>query len=227
MKKSLQKLVTCIFLIAALSTNTFAQWQNVGQAGFSAGAAEYEDIAFSNANQPYVVYKDYGNGYKASVKKFDGTNWVYVGQPGFSASNSTFLYTTIAFSNAGEAWVAFRDNSNGNKATVMKYDGTSWVIVGQAGFSAGACAYTTIKFNSSGVPYVAYVDDFNSNKASVMMFNGTSWVNEGQAAFSAGICSWITFAFSNTDEPYVGFWDNTYSGKATVMKFDGTAWVIV
>ena len=61
-------------------------WKNVGNAGFSGGAAEYTSLAFSPSNgQPYLVFKDFANSQKATVMRFDGTNWVYVGSAGFSA----------------------------------------------------------------------------------------------------------------------------------------------
>lgn len=69
MKRPLRCLISFLLLVSVCSTNTFAQWQNVGPAGFSAGAVEYTSIAFSSTNEPYVAYKDYANGYKATVKK--------------------------------------------------------------------------------------------------------------------------------------------------------------
>ncbi len=36
-------------------------WQNVGNAGFSAGGTKYASLAISPSGQPYVVYQDYGN----------------------------------------------------------------------------------------------------------------------------------------------------------------------
>ncbi len=227
MLPSFQKIICLLFAVIGSVSNVLAQWQNVGQSGFSDGGVGYTSLAFSNADEPYVAFKDYAHSAKASVMKFNGSSWVFVGQPGFSSSNVNYLYTTLAFSNTGEPYVAFRDNTNSNKATVMKFDGSSWVVVGQPGFTAGGAAYTTIKFSGNGTPYLGYVDDFNSNKASVMKFDGTAWVNVGTPAFSTGIISWLTFEFSNSDEPFVGFWDNTYGGKATVMKFDGTNWVNV
>ena len=68
----------------------------------------------------------------------------------------------------------------------MKYNGSSWIMVGSPGFSAGEVFFTTIAINTSGTPYVAYQDVGNSNKATVMKFNGSSWVNVGSPGFSAG-----------------------------------------
>ena len=54
-------------------------------------------------------------------------------------------------------YVAFKDSSTGNKITVKKYDGSSWVNVGPAGFSTGQAGYISL-FVDNGTPYVAYRD---------------------------------------------------------------------
>jgi hypothetical protein len=41
---------------------------------------------------------------------------------------------------------------NGSRATVMKYNGISWVTVGIAGFSAGFVNFTSIALTESGIP---------------------------------------------------------------------------
>jgi hypothetical protein len=63
--------------------------------------------------------------------------------------------------------------------TVMKFDGTNWVNVGNAGFSSYAADYISLAFNTDGQPYVAYMDSWNANKATAMTFDGTHWVNVG------------------------------------------------
>jgi hypothetical protein len=54
--------------------------------------------------------------------KFDGTNWVNVGNGGFSAGEVEF--TSLAFSPSGQPYVAYKDYYYPvyGKATVMKYD---------------------------------------------------------------------------------------------------------
>jgi hypothetical protein len=95
-------------------------WQNVGNAGFSDGISYYVSLAFSPSGEPYVVYSDAANSFKATVMRFDGINWVYVGTAGFSNDYSD--WTNIAFSPTGKPYVAFLDWSNSKKATVMNFN---------------------------------------------------------------------------------------------------------
>ena len=229
MKKKLQKFAFGLLLAAGLTTNTFAQWQTVGNAGFSAGDALNTSLAFSSSGEPYVAYSDGANSQKATVMKFNGTNWVNVGTAGFSAGSTLNSLLTIAFSPSGEPYVAYSDGANSQKATVMKFNGTNWVNVGTAGFSAGSITYGLIAFafSNSGEPYVAYRDGANSDKATAMKFNGTNWVNVGTAGFSAGVVGGVSLAFSPSGEPYVAYQDATTFEKLTAMKFDGTSWVNV
>jgi Secretion system C-terminal sorting domain len=95
-------------------------WQNVGNAGFSAGKVECTTLAFSPSGEPCVAYRDWGNSHKATVMKYNGTNWVNVGNAGFSAGDA--WYTSLAFSPTGQPYVAYMDWANAQNATVMKFD---------------------------------------------------------------------------------------------------------
>jgi len=153
------------------------------------------------------------------------SEWVNVGNAGFSEGEA--YETSLAFSPSGEPYVAYMDVANSEKATVMKFDGTSWINVGNAGFSAGYAEFTSLAFSPSGEPYVAYWDGANSEKATVMKFDGISWINVGNAGFSEGEAFETSLAFSPSGEPYVAYRDEGNSNKATVMKFDGTSWINV
>ncbi len=45
-----------------------AQWNNLVNAGLSAGTVGYTNIAINSSGTPYVVYEDYGNSNEATVK---------------------------------------------------------------------------------------------------------------------------------------------------------------
>ena len=203
-------------------------WVDFGNAGFSAGFALSISLAFSPSSEPYVAYQDGGNLNKATVMKFDGTTWVDVGNAGFSAGAVQGTSLAIRTSD-GQPYVAYQDGDSANylKATVMKFDGTSWVNVGNAGFSIGKVWYLSFEFSPSGEPYLAYQDWANSYKATVMKFDGTNWVNVGNPAFSAGNAGFTSLAFSPSGQPYIAFEDCGNNCGTTVIKFDGTNWVNV
>ena len=196
----------------------------VGNAGFTSADAECESLAFSPSGQLYIAYSDGATSplAKATVMKFNGSNWVNVGNAGFSAG---FTWgESLAFSPAGEPHVAYIDYADSVKVSVMKYNGTNWVYVGTQGFSksGGYIYFEGLAFNpSNGQPYVAYEDSSSSYKASVMTFNGTGWVYVGNAGFSAGNTQTVSLAFNSSGQPYVAYGDG-FMGQATAMKYDTT-----
>jgi hypothetical protein len=50
------------------------------------------------------------------------------------------------------------DGANSYKATVMRFNGTSWEIVGTPGFSDGRADRPSLAIYN-GTPYVAYADE--------------------------------------------------------------------
>ena len=106
----------------------------------------------------------------------------------------------------------------------MKFNGTAWLNVGSADFSAGPSGDISIVFDN-GTPYVAYSDGANGYKTSLMSFNGTDWAYVGLAGFSAGSASFTSLAFDN-GIPYVAYKDNTNSDKVSVMRFVPTCYAL-
>lgn len=97
-------------------------WVTVGTAGFSAGIASHTSLSFNSSNEPYVAFREFVSGSiqnEATVMKFDGTNWITVGSPGFSAGYAD--QTSLAINSNDEPYVAFVDLTQLYKATVMKF----------------------------------------------------------------------------------------------------------
>jgi hypothetical protein len=67
-------------------------------------------------------------------------------------------------------------------ATVMKFDGTTWGNVGNAGFSVAWVLNTSLAFSPSGQSYVAYGDGYNYYKATVMYYDAPAGIRELQSS---------------------------------------------
>jgi len=206
-------------------------WVYVGSEGFSAGGVQSPSMAIDRAGTLYVAYADSINGYKATVMKFNGSSWVNVGIAGFSgsgvSSSTPGTNTWIAIDTGGTPYVVFGDGIVSNKATVMKFNGSSWVTVGTEGFTSAGVSIFSIAIDSSGTPYVAYMDATFTNAVSVMKYNGSSWVTVGSAGFSSGMEDYISIAIGIGGTPYVAYSRDGPGGKASAMKYNGSSWVNV
>lgn len=142
-----------------------------------------------------------------------------MGTPGFS--DGTVEYISFAI-NPGteEPYIAYSDWANSHKATVKKFNGTSWVDVGTPGFSTDAITHTSLAFEPfTHEPYVFFSD--STDKARVKKFNGTTWTNVG-TGISTFTVNDASIDFNSQAEPYIAY---TESAKATVKKFNGTSWI--
>jgi len=140
-------------------------WIILGNAGISPDDCAAESLHGAN-EIPYVAFDSDG---APLAMKFNGTSWTNVGTEKLNNTGGTMsLYVYN-----GTPYVAFRDSINGYKATVKKFDGTNWVTVGNAGFSAATVDWLSISI-SNGIPYVGYDDWENGSsmiKPSVMKFS--------------------------------------------------------
>ncbi len=210
-------------------------WYVAGTATFSDARAllpslyVYDDGTATGT--PYVGYfntSDNING-KVIVKKLVNSVWQTVGVE-VTANTATYFYVSLVVDSGGTPYVAFYDGYNSNKLSVKKYNGSSWISVGSAGFSAGQADYISLALDNNDVPYVAYRDGGTANKATVMKYNGSSWENVGSAGFSAGQADYTSLAIDNNNIPYVAFKDATNANKITVMKYTNSGvsgWSIV
>ena len=154
---------------------------------------------------------------QAHVPAPDNRSWATVGQAGISANKATDI--SLAVSATGTAYVAYNDTMLG--VTVQRFNGTSWELVGAAGFSPSAIPRLTI--DSTGKPLVVFVD---GTHAQAMRFDGQSWVTSGQMDFSPN----NAFAGSLVaagGRLYSAFGILVGNDNPKVFEYNGTTWTIL
>ncbi|MFC5283634.1 T9SS type A sorting domain-containing protein [Pedobacter alpinus] len=186
------------------------------------------DLAFAD-NTVYVLYSDnfYSTG-NATVKKYNSSlnQWQVVGTEGFSASDVSDL--NLAF-NGGTPYVAYSEIDGGYfpRATVQKFDGTSWGLVGPAKITPENFYATDLSLGIvDNVPYIAYEDYSYESKLAVQKFNSTSWEYVGSRPLSQD-AQFLSIGLAADATPYAAFSGYENDNKTTIKKFNGTKWEVV
>ncbi len=142
-------------------------WVNVGAPGFSTNAISHCNIAFSSTNEPYVVYNEFnGTVDKVIVKSFNGTSWVNIG-PTLQSTTVTwfnYYYSNIALDLNNTPYVSYIDNYNGERATAMKFNGTSWLALGSSPFTASKATYLSMAMDSQGNMLLSRMETLKQNR---------------------------------------------------------------
>ena len=202
---------SCIPKLSVMKYNG-SSWVNIGPPRFSPILTNGAAIAV-HGNTPYITYPD-----SSIVQLFNGSNWVPIGAP--SPLIVGMQSTSLAVDNSGTPFVAYSDNANGYKATVIKYNGTAWVTVGSPDFTAGEADNVTIAIDHSGVPFVVYSDAGTPDYyATVKKFDGTNWVTVGAAGLSGTLAQFPDIAINSAGIPYVFYQGFSGGQKGTAQKF--------
>lgn len=147
-------------------------------------------MEFSPANVPYISFKD--NQTLAHVMKFDGTNWVQVGNlPDYVNEIG------ICINSGSVPFVACCDL---DYLRVKKFTG-QWEQVGE-NVSYGISGFAIMDLGPDNLPCVAYNDAFYDNKICVKKFDGNQWNFLGMAGF-AGPADVFRFKVATDGTPYV------------------------
>lgn len=137
-----------------LTASATDAWTLVGGANvgttFTEGTNATSDITIGSDNTLYVVYSSPSfNNRKLNVKKYNGTNWVQVGNADFGISNDLYN-VSIAVTPAGKIYtVASGWAVNSGKNTVYEYNSTTntWVTLGGDFVSDGTATYNDLQYD--------------------------------------------------------------------------------
>ena len=140
-------------------------------------------------------------------------DWQFIGVKGFSAGIA--LQSGLTRDAFGKYYVMYNDFLNSNNISVMKYTGTTWTLLGAAGFVDGVC--DDIIVDNSSAPYVV---GRASGQLQLYKFNGTVWTSVGIVGPSANMGHIRLTIGGNV--PYILYSDYFGTGKLTVKKFNGS-----
>lgn len=198
-----------------------SSWTPVGGIAFSDAtrAALVFSLKFSPAGVPYISYLNYvpyeASGMTIGVKRLNSNNWELVGNPAFPYAIEGGIAFPLAFAPDGTPYLVYPDAANASKATVMKFNGSSWDLVGSAGFTPVAGLAFSLAFAPDGAPYLAYAA--SSAQSGVMKYTGGSWITVGDAGIMKA--RYTSLAFAPDGTPTAAFQDSQFSNKITVMRF--------
>ena len=172
-------------------------------------------------NGLYVAYSKGALG--ASVKRYDGRSWKYVGGQSFSESNSV-AFITIAVASDGTPYVGFVADAD-SQVRRLNDKGDGWESIGNTGFSENEDGYMRIALDSSDVPYIV---KGVSTIAAFKLVEG-SWQGVGSAPIHSGNDAYVNgFVIGSDDILYVSY-DDPYNDREWVKKYDASLdeWVFV
>ena len=116
------------------------------------------NLVFGSDGTPYVLLHYFFGAYNGfvSVVKYNGSEWVHVGDPEVFRGSCTGL----SYVGDGELYMLCWPNSGltpERYLTLMKYDGNSWGVVGYPNFAASfSFPSASLAFDSAGQPYIGF-----------------------------------------------------------------------
>ena len=140
-------------------------WFAVGQPGLSTFPVDSINMAFEpKSSVPYLAYvEDTNTKSGTTVSKFTGSSWTTVG-PAFFSNRSAENINLAFHLTTSELWVAYHEFDYNTWSpygpTVARFDGSTWVDVGQPNFVADTSAsLLALAFQpSTSEPFVAFLN---------------------------------------------------------------------
>lgn len=205
----------------SLTASAADTWSLVGGASvgsaFTEGGNSTSDIAIGTDNTLYVVYSSTAaNNRRLNVKKFDGTNWVQVGNADFGISNDLYN-VSIAVTPSGKLYtVASGWSVNGGKNTVYEFDTATntWANFGGDFVSDGTALYNDLQYDAVNNTLVLTYSQSGVRVKRVQLPNTTPVCNNADPGTNPGDTGCVTFNYKGASVTYT-----------TVRGADGKVWL--
>ena len=231
-----------------------SSWQEVGAGSASGGGISNNangswvpSLAIAPDGMPWVAWEDESSwNTEIYIRRWSGFSWETVGSgsasgAGISNSNGGSYDPALAIGADGSAFVAWEDNSDGDKEIyVRRWNGTSWEEAGVGSARWGGISYNIgdSRFPSPAVApdgsvTIAWQDrSSGENEIYVLRWDGSSWQEVGAgSSSSSGISdnagdSWLpSLALDSDGTPYVS-WENHdgWNNDIYIRSWNGASW---
>lgn len=197
-------------------------WEYVGADRFSTSSANFLSLAISPSGVPYVAYAENDSVLSLKVMKYDEADSVWKSVGNTSFANKNVFNCSVQFDHAGNLYVAYTDASNDFRATVRKWTGSNWDIVGSGAFSPALSNFLKLTFSPQNVPFVAFASG-NDNKATVMKFNGSAWENIGDPAFTPEEAYQLSLVAGVNNIPAISYTNSKF--QPNVFSYVNDKWI--
>jgi hypothetical protein len=187
------------------NTGMMGVWEDAGNTGL--GTEPRTPNIFTHGTVAYLSYESNADPYKATVMVLDesqSSTWQVLGSADFQNAgvNSPELFI---YDDNGSAvpYLAFIES--GSSISVMRYNGSSWVYVGQGQFAPSDYLSLYVKDN---IPYVSYRSTLGSSyKASAKRYYNSAWEQLGTDQFTSGKIEYPAMLVDSSDNMYFGYSD--------------------
>ncbi len=169
-------------------------------------------MCIDNYDNIYVYYSDdIEEG--AVVKKLNGSDWEMVGGGTFALHTQTGN-PSMTVDDSGNIWIAYFDGSSGLYVTCQKFDGTSWQVVGNPGFSYDEGMNTSIITDANEIPYIGNTGWYDT-ATRIYTYQQNNWEYTALTGSYQGAIS--NFTKDNFDNVYVSY---TSGGEFYISQLD-------
>lgn len=193
MKKHLLALTFALFSFSCL-----AQWNFVGIAGISCGWSVGNKLETDTLGMPVVVfYENILN--KAACLRFNGTQWVSVGNPSLDNFPIESIIDFI-IDKHNNYYLLFTNTSY--ELSCIKYDGKIWKYVGTPKIVTKQSVHATIAIDSNSAAYV--VHPTWGAGVIIVKENSGSWIPVPTINLPTAI-AYPTLKFDSNDIAYLGY----------------------
>jgi hypothetical protein len=141
----------------------------------------------------------------------------------FKAKSATLNFSSVIYNQLNEMLVSIKDDSSGNKCSVLRKVGDSLLYVGQPGFSNGVIYSSKLTMDSSH-NLIVICHEATMLKAYKLVANNWVYIGQVGSTYNSGNSNYYDVAIGNNDTIFVAFADSQYAYKAGVKKFDGITW---